>query len=214
MSVSLFVVCLTLCDVRFLVSFREMSRIISTILTLSCVSATIRTHYLHWTIENRAFRKNQNELLVNEETHFGQYDVLEITCPYKERHIIYNVSKLEFESCRILEPSHWQVVGFCTGKEYRFTKTFREFSPIPRGLEFKPGHNYYFVSTSNKNNINNKFGGYCASHNMKLSMKIANTKKSLMSPLASLPSSSSLSSHSMVSIICVILVTNCARKHP
>ena len=184
-----------------------MSRIISTIMTLTCVTASIRTHYLHWSIENRDFRKNQ-QLFVNAETHFGQYDVLEITCAYEERHIIYNVSKLEFESCRILEPSHWQVVGFCNGKEYRFTKTFREFSPIPRGLEFKPGHNYYFVSTSTKTNIHNKNFGYCASHNMKVTMKIANTKKSLMSPLTSLPSSSSLSSHSMVSIIFVILVTN------
>ena len=207
------VVCVSHCVMSSLLSLEEkMARIISIVLTLSCVSASIRTHYLHWSTDNRDFRSNQ-QLLVNEETHLGQYDVLQITCPYEEKHIIYNVSKLEFDSCRILQPRHWQVVGFCNGKEYHFTKTFRQFSPIPRGLEFKPGQNYYFVSTSSTNNINNKFGGFCASHNMKVTMKIANTKKSLMSPLPLDMSSSSLSNPPMVSIIFVILVTNCARKH-
>ena len=138
------------------------------------------------------------ELSVNEETDLGEYDQLNIICPImaQENHIIYSVSRLEFDSCRVLEPT--KLVAFCFRQKFDYvTKTFRPFSPIPGGLEFKPGHNYYFVSTSSATNIINRNGGYCASHNMKMAIKIANdTEKSLMSPSSS---SSSLSLPSLVS---------------
>lgn len=56
-----------------------------------------------------------------------------------------------------------------------FTITFRSFTPQPGGLEFKPGQDYYFVSTSSGSprGVNQKFGGRCATHNMKVVFKVS-----------------------------------------
>ena len=63
-----------------------------------------------------------------------------------------------------------------------FTITFRSFSPIPGSLEFHPGQDYYFITTSHPNDLHSKSGGRCASHNMKVIFKVANsTLKNLVS---------------------------------
>lgn len=59
-----------------------------------------------------------------------------------EKYIIYNVSKDEYETCRITNPSP-RIIAVCD-KPYKvmyFTITFRPFTPQPGGLEFLPGNN-------------------------------------------------------------------------
>merc|ERR1712166_575285 len=54
-----------------------------------------------------------------------------------------------------------------------FTITFRSFTPTPGGLEFRPGHSYYFISTSSKNDLHRRVGGGCSTHNMKITFRVA-----------------------------------------
>merc|ERR1711971_839156 len=44
-------------------------------------------------------------------------------------------------------------------------------------MEFKPGQDYYFISTSNRQNIHRRQGGYCSSHNMKTVFKVADNRQ-------------------------------------
>lgn len=55
-----------------------------------------------------------------------------------------------------------------------FTITFRSFTPQPGGLEFKPGHDYYFITTSTgrPDGLHRRFGGRCASRHMKVTFKV------------------------------------------
>ena len=92
---------------------------------------------------------------VNEGNQAWEYDQVNIICPvYKEgeeqeQHIIYSVEKEEFENCRVTSPSP-RIVAICNRPRtfMYFTLTFRSFTPTPGGLEFRPGKDYYFVSTS------------------------------------------------------------------
>lgn len=84
-----------------------------------------------------------------------EYDQVHIICPYyepgtneneTEKYIIYNVSKVEYETCRITNPNP-RIIAIC---DKPFTTTlvtisFRPFTPQPGGLEFKPGNDYYFI---------------------------------------------------------------------
>lgn len=65
-----------------------------------------------------------------------------------EKYIIYNVSKEEYDTCRITNPNP-RIIAVCD-KPYKlmyFTITFRSFTPQPGGLEFRPGQDYYFICT-------------------------------------------------------------------
>ena len=52
-------------------------------------------------------------------------------------------------------------------------KPVRSFLPTPRGLEFRPGQDYHFISTSSRRDLNRRSGGSCATHNMKVIFKVA-----------------------------------------
>ena len=54
----------------------------------------------------------------------------------------------------------------------------RSFSPTPGALEYHPGKDYYFISTSSKGDLHLKAGGMCRSNNMKLVFKVADASKS------------------------------------
>ena len=71
-------------------------------------------------------------------------------------------------------------MGTCTDPKrlLYFTITFRSFTPTPGGLEFHPGQDYYFISTSSPENIHRKVGGWCATHNMKVTFKVAQISSS------------------------------------
>ncbi|KAG8042090.1 hypothetical protein G9C98_000081 [Cotesia typhae] len=83
------------------------------------------------------------------------------------------VSKEEYETCRITNPSP-RVIAVCDKptKTMYFTITFRPFTPQPGGLEFLPGHDYYFISTSSKDDLHRRIGGRCSTHNMKVVFKV------------------------------------------
>ncbi|KAF7391130.1 hypothetical protein HZH66_009610 [Vespula vulgaris] len=117
---------------------------------------------------------------VNKNNAVFEYDQVNIICPMyqlgtydPEKYLIYNVSKEEYETCRITNPSP-RLIAICD-KPYEdkyYTITFRPFTPQPGGLEFLPGHDYYFISTSSKEDLHRRIGGRCTSDNMKVVFKV------------------------------------------
>jgi len=161
-------------------------------------SLGLRVHSLHWNSSNPMFRiDNTDHILdVNQGNMPWEYDQVNLICPWynggpregatrgvrgandpdhQEQYIIYNVSKEEYDSCRINQESP-RVVAVCNDplKQRKFTITFRSFSPVPGGLEFHPGKDYFFISTSWQGDLYRKAGGSCTMHNMKVIFKVAN----------------------------------------
>ncbi|VDM58238.1 unnamed protein product [Angiostrongylus costaricensis] len=106
-------------------------------------------------------------------------DSLDIVCPYyepemdsttAEQSIIYRVSERDYQNC-ILSPSAREL-GRCISpmRRDKVKVSFRLMSPNPSALDYRPGHTYYFISTSTGTalGLNNKYGGLCASHNLKM----------------------------------------------
>lgn len=86
------------------------------------------------------------------------------------------MSKEEYDSC-IITNSNARIIAICDRPHSvgrYFTITFRSFTPQPGGLEFKPGQDYYFISTStgSPEDLNNRQGGSCASSHMKVTFKV------------------------------------------
>ncbi|KRZ90121.1 Ephrin-B2, partial [Trichinella sp. T8] len=115
-------------------------------------------------------------------------DSLEIICPLyddtvtldqAEYSIIYMVSEYGFENCLL---DNERPVGQCYSPytETAIKLIFREFTPIPNGLEFEPGQTYYFITTSNGSmpGIHKRQGGLCSSANMKFRVRIKSTSNS------------------------------------
>ena len=153
-------------------------------MTLSCeASHIIKTHFVFWNSSNPIFRLDNTDHVidVNVNTTNMEYDQLNLICPQnsseEELHIIYSVSREEFQDCRVLDQNP-KIVAVCNqpGKFQYFTITFRHFSPTPGGLEFRPGQEYYFISTANKRDIHRRVGGWCSSHNMKMIVKVAESE--------------------------------------
>ena len=140
---------------------------------------------LYWNATSPMFRiDNTDHILdVNAGNHPWEYDQVNLVCPvYKpgtdekmqEKYIIYSVSKQEYDSCRITQANP-RIVAVCNQPHnlMYFTITFRSFTPTPGGMEFRPGHDYYFISTSSKTDLHRRVGGACSSKNMKLIFKVA-----------------------------------------
>ena len=119
-----------------------------------------------------------------------------------EKYIIYNVSKVEYETCRITNPNP-RIIAICD-KPFNTTLvtiSFRPFTPQPGGLEFKPGNDYYFIckcrmshslnatktnscsifyfilfhfisATSSRDDLHRRIGGRCSSGNTKVIFKV------------------------------------------
>ena len=158
-----------------------------------------KIHTIHWNASNPLFRdaERQNVIEVNGGNHPWEYDQVNIVCPvYKtprglesdrEQYIIYSVTREEYESCRIRQSSP-KIVAVCN-RPYElmyFTITFRSFTPTPGGLEFRPGQNYYFISTSSKRDLYRRSGGGCSANNMRVVFHVAqqrsqNSKSSITS---------------------------------
>jgi len=87
---------------------------------------------------------------------------------------IYSVSKWAYDYCALSPDS--VVAGVCNNPFQRTyaTVVFREYTPKPGGLEFKPGRSYYFISTSGgqPGGVQDKHGGLCASKNMKVKFEV------------------------------------------
>ena len=153
-------------------------------LSIATQSAT-KIHTIHWNSSNPLFRidKNDNVIDINGGNHPWEYDQVNIVCPvYKagtnpvqqEQYIIYSVTRQEYDSCRITQPNP-KIVALCNQPHelMYFTITFRSFTPTPGGLEFSPGKDYYFISTSSKNDLHRRVGGGCTSSNMKVVFRVA-----------------------------------------
>merc|ERR1712172_354588 len=164
----------------YLKHFKMILFVILTV-TVSCVSG-LKTHNPYWNTTNSIFRVDNTDHImdVNQGNLPWEYDQVNIICPFnsQEKHVIYSVSKEEFDSCRVSNPRP-KIVAICDKPQNfkYFTVTFRSFSPIPGGLEFKPGQDVYFISTSNSNNAHRRVGGYCSSNNMKMIFKVADNRE-------------------------------------
>jgi ephrin-B len=62
---------------------------------------------------------------------------------------------------------------FWTSHHSRPNPFSRSFTPTPGGLEFHPGKDYYFISTSSRSDLYRRIGGRCSSHNMRVVFKVA-----------------------------------------
>ncbi|XP_067614572.1 uncharacterized protein Ephrin isoform X3 [Eurosta solidaginis] len=124
---------------------------------LSTVSNCAKTFYMHWNTSNSIFRIDNTDHIidVNKGNLAFEFDQVHIICPVyepgtfeneTEKYIIYNVSKVEYETCRITNADP-RVIAICDKpqKLMFFTITFRPFTPQPGGLEFLPGNDYYFI---------------------------------------------------------------------
>ena len=145
--------------------------------------AVTKIHMVYWNSSNPIFRldNTDNVIDVNVGNLPWEYDQLNIICPQNsaEQHVIYSVSQDEFQSCRVSDQRP-KIVAICNKPEefQYFTITFRNFSPTPGGLEFRPGQNYYLISTSTRRDLHRRVGGFCSSHNMKMKFRVAdNTVK-------------------------------------
>jgi len=138
---------------------------------------------IYWNISNPIFSGGfgdhyENIIEVNRDTHPWEYDQVNIFCPSginsTERHIIYSVDKMEYDNCRITNPEP-RIIAVCDQPRnfMYFTITFRSFSPSPQQMEFKPGHSYYFISTSSDRDIHRRVGGWCSTRNMKMIFRVA-----------------------------------------
>lgn len=159
------------------------------LLILCTIIATVKSakvHYIHWNKANPMFRLDNTDHIVdiNSGNLPGEYDQVNIICPvskgevaYPERHVIYSVSREEFDSCRITNPKP-RIVAVCSKPHQLlyFTITFRSFSPTPGGLEFHPGQDYYFISTSSPEDLHRRVGGGCGTHNMKMIFKVSDNR--------------------------------------
>jgi ephrin-B len=156
------------------------------VIAAASAASARKVHYIHWNRANPMFRLDNTDHIVdvNVGNQPWEYDQVNIICPvskpgvrYPESHVIYSVSREEFDSCRITNPKP-KIVAICN-QPHRlmyFTITFRSFTPTPGGLEFHPGQDYYFISTSTPEDLHRRVGGGCASHNMKMIFKVADNK--------------------------------------
>jgi len=161
----------------------------STFILLTADTLALRqSHFVHWNSTNPIFRIDNTDHIidVNKGNKPWEYDQVNIICPvYQpgtsigdiETYVIYSVSKEEYDSCRITD-SDPRVIAICDKPHelMYFTITFRSFTPTPGGMEFQPGKDYYFMSTSAKGDLYRRVGGHCSSHHMKVSFKVANNQ--------------------------------------
>merc|ERR1719242_2113129 len=143
----------------------------------------VKTHFVYWNSTNPMFRIDNTDHIVNvnEGNLPWEYDQLHLICPQNslEQHVIYSVPIEDFDNCRVTSPRP-KIVAICKRQERfkYFTITFRSFSPTPGGLEFKPGQDYYFISTSTRRDLHRRAGGFCSTDNMKMVFRVAdNTVK-------------------------------------
>merc|ERR1712203_78853 len=85
----------------------KMDLVAGLLLALILHAATVfgmRTHFVYWNSTNPAFRLDNTDHIidVNEGNLPWEYDQLHLICPQNgEQHVIYSVSKEDFESCRV-----------------------------------------------------------------------------------------------------------------
>ncbi len=114
-----------------------------------------------------------------------RYESVDIICPlYRRGHVIdhpsnvetfaiYLVNKEEYDTCRLMGDPPRMVARCDDPYTFKvFTISFRSFSPMPGGMTFRPGRDYYFISTSSREDLDQKSGGMCHENNMKVMFKV------------------------------------------
>jgi len=149
---------------------------LSLLVSVAFVSGS-KVRNVYWNTTTASFSDKPMIVTVNEGNLPWEYDQLNLICPRgtaEEEHVIYSVDREEFDGCRVRGPRP-RIVAVCNSPErfMYFTITFRSFTPTPGGLEFRPGQEYYFISTANKRDIHRRVGGWCSSHNMKMIVRVA-----------------------------------------
>ena len=166
---------------KFIISLAILLVVLSTVAKVA--ESTKKVHYIHWNRANPMFRLDNTDHMidVNVGNEPWEYDQVNLICPqskagrvYPEKHVVYSVSREEYDSCRITNPKP-KIVAVCSQPHQLlyFTITFRSFTPTPGGLEFHPGQDYYFISTSSREDLHRRVGGGCATHNMKMIFRVA-----------------------------------------
>ncbi|TMS39127.1 hypothetical protein L596_005700 [Steinernema carpocapsae] len=86
---------------------------------------------------------------------------------------LYAVNRRGYERCELLEP---KLIGVCLSpqKPSSMSIVFRDFSPLPGAMEFRAGHSYFIISTSNGSlsGIENISDGLCKTKHMKLKFEV------------------------------------------
>lgn len=160
-----------------------------------------RSHYLFYIFRFRI--DNTDHIIDVNQDHIMplHYDQVNIICPFypksipiedTESFMIYQVNKEEYDTCNIRSQNP-RIIAACNSPYMRkfFTLSFRIFSPIPGGMEFKPGNDYHFISTSSKTDLHQRINGMCRDFNMKVVFKVAersrNKKKEFVDNLGDKP---------------------------
>ena len=140
---------------------------------------------IFWNTTNPMFRIDNTDNIfdINKGNQAWEYDQANIICPVypegtreadKERYVIYIVGREGYEKCRV-GSGNVKVIAVCNQPDELkyYTITFRSFTPTPGGLEFKPGEQYYFISTSSRHDLFGRVGGRCSSNNMRVQFNVA-----------------------------------------
>ena len=90
--------------------------------------------------------QNDNKLSRVIQVKLGEF--LNIICPHsKEYHVLYKVSKEDYDSCSINDFNSLKTILKCDrpNENLKYTLYISSFSPVPDALEFTPGNSYYFI---------------------------------------------------------------------
>jgi len=108
-------------------------------------------------------------------------DRLNIVCPLPDSRLSYEFSKLyavsrdEYNTCTLGTSA--RLLGVCGNARQPSTISvvFRDFSPLPGAMEFRPGQSYYVTSTSDgltEQGMDQRSGGLCMTKHMKLILEV------------------------------------------
>ncbi|XP_013392931.1 ephrin-B2 isoform X2 [Lingula anatina] len=135
-----------------------------------------------WNATNPIFQTSNNdhviEVRINDvvDFHCPKYTST-ITDPNDAYYVIYQVSKKEYDECKLFEnePRRIEIIN-CSrpARTDLFTLLILPHTGIPGSLEFNEGMTYYYITTSTGNltGINNRRQGACREKNMKIMLKV------------------------------------------
>ncbi|XP_077477797.1 ephrin-A2 [Stigmatopora argus] len=116
-------------------------------------------HSVYWNSSNPKFWHGEYRVAVNIN------DYLDIYCPYyegppnhgrMERYILFMVNQEGYTSCqhRLRGFKRWEC-NRPSGADgpLRFSEKFQLFTPFSLGFEFRPGHEYYYISSPHPNHV-------------------------------------------------------------
>ncbi|CAF0794935.1 unnamed protein product [Brachionus calyciflorus] len=155
-----------------------------------------------WSTQNKMFDTTTSQLTDKSVNYFKTNHLIEvrigeflnIICPKysstntldtqkAEYHTLYKVSKEEFDECKINNIETRSSILKCDRpyENVKYTLYISKFSPVPDAIEFTPGSSYYFISTSNgtQDGLGNSEGGTCLTNNMKIIVKVLDTKSTV-----------------------------------